>query len=100
MIITQKRLARRTFLKGIGVSIGLPMLEAMSPALALGRSAAAPKTAIRLAFVYVPNGIVMNQWTPKAAGKDFEFTRILKPLEPFREDLLVITGLASHNGNA
>jgi len=100
MIITQKRLARRTFLKGIGVSIGLPMLDAMSPALALGRSAAAPKPAIRLAFVYVPNGIVMNQWTPKAAGKDFEFTRILKPLEPFREDLLVISGLASHNGNA
>src|SRR5262249_17851083 len=99
MIITQKRLPRRTFLKGVGISLGLPLLDAMTPALGLGRTAGS-KAAIRLAFVYVPNGIVMDQWTPKVAGKDYEFTRILKPLEPIREDLLVLSGLASHNGNA
>jgi hypothetical protein len=99
MIITHKRLSRRTFLKGVGITMGLPLLDAMSPALAFGRSAS-PKAAVRLAFVYVPNGIVMDQWTPKAIGRSFEFTRILKPLEPFRDDVYVLTGLASHNGNA
>src|SRR5262249_24672250 len=56
--------------------------------------------AVRLGFVYVQNGIVMNDWTPASKGKGFEFTRILKPVEPFREDLLVLSGLAEHNGNA
>ncbi len=98
MIIVNKRLPRRTFLKGIGISLGLPMLDAMSPALTFAGGGA--KAAVRMAFVYVPNGIVMDQWTPKGTGKDFEFTRILKPLEPFRDDLFVLSGLASHNGNA
>jgi len=99
MIIMNKRLPRRTFLKGIGISLGLPLLDAMSPALTLARGAGV-RTPVRLAFVYVPNGIVMDQWTPKVIGKSFEFTRILKPLEAFREDLFVLSGLASHNGNA
>ncbi len=98
MIITKKQLPRRTFLKGVGASIALPMLDAMSPAAAV--RASATKSPVRLAFVYVPNGIVMKDWTPSAAGKDFEFTRILKPLESFREDLSVLSGLADHNGNA
>ena len=96
MIITGKHLARRTFIKGLGVSIGLPMLDAMTPALASIRGA---KPAVRLAFIYVPNGIVMKDWTPKGTGKAFEFTRILKPLEPFRDDVLVLSGLDEHNGN-
>jgi len=103
MIITHKRLPRRTFLKGMGTAIALPMLDAMTPALAsaLGPTGRAnAKAAVRLAFVYVPNGIVMKDWTPKGEGKGFEFTRILKPLEAFREDLFVLTGLADHNGNA
>ncbi|MGH9822630.1 MAG: DUF1552 domain-containing protein [Blastocatellia bacterium] len=99
MIITHKRLARRTFLKGMGVSVALPMLDAMVPALAFGRSTSV-KPAVRVAFSYVPNGIIMDQWTPKTEGAGFEFTRILKPLEPFRGDLLVLSGLADHNGNA
>ncbi|MFL6275236.1 MAG: DUF1552 domain-containing protein [Blastocatellia bacterium] len=99
MIITRRHLPRRTFLKGVGTAIALPMLDAMVPALA--SSATANVTApVRLAFVYVPNGIVMKDWTPKTAGKAFEFTRILKPLEPFRDDLLVLSGLDDHNGNA
>jgi hypothetical protein len=52
-----------------------------------------------MAFVYVPNGIIMRDWTPAAAGRDFAFTRILKPLEPFREDLLILSGLAQRTGN-
>jgi hypothetical protein len=75
------------------------MLDAMTPALAAtgGNKTTAP---VRLAFVYVPNGIVMDDWTPKGQGKDYECTRILKPLEAFRADLFVLSGLADHNGNA
>lgn len=96
MMITRKHLPRRTFLKGMGTAIALPMLDAMVPAFAAANLAAP----VRLSFVYVPNGIVMKDWTPKTVGKDFEFTRILKPLEPFREDLFVLSGLDDHNGNA
>jgi hypothetical protein len=98
MIILHKKLSRRTFLKGMGVTVALPMLDAMSPALV--RAAAKPQAPVRLAFSYVPNGIIMAQWTPEAAGKDYAFTRILKPLEPYRDDFFVLTGLADHNGLA
>jgi hypothetical protein len=96
MIATGKHLPRRTFVKGLGVAIGLPMLDAMTPAFARA-SAAKP---IRLSFVYVPNGIVMKDWTPKAAGRAYELTRILKPLEAYKEDLLVLSGLDEYQGNA
>ncbi|HMG35606.1 MAG TPA: DUF1552 domain-containing protein [Blastocatellia bacterium] len=99
MINTGKHLPRRTFLKGMGVSIALPLLDGMIPAFArASRVAATPP--VRLTFVYVPNGIVMKDWTPKAVGKAYEFTRILKPLEPLREDLFVLSGLDERNGNA
>ncbi len=97
MIITRKHLPRRTFIKGMGTAIALPLLDAMTPALALANPKNAPA---RLAFVYVPNGIVMTDWTPKGTGKDYECTRILKPLEALREDIFVLSGLADHNGNA
>jgi hypothetical protein len=90
-IITGKHLSRRALLRGVGVAIGLPMLDAMRPALAR----AVPE-ARRLAVVYVPNGIIMNDWLPKDAGKDFTFSRILKPLEPFRSDITVVSGLVNH----
>jgi hypothetical protein len=99
MIITHKRLHRRTFLKGVGTAIALPMLDAMTPAMA-SISEANAKAAVRLSFVYVPNGIVMKDWTPKTTGQDFEFTRILKPLEAFRKELFVLSGLDDQNGNA
>jgi hypothetical protein len=64
MLITRKQLPRRTFLKGVGATIALPMLDAMTPALgAFGRTAA--KAPLRLGFTYVPNGITMPDWTPK-----------------------------------
>jgi len=99
MIITGKRLPRRTFLRGLGTIVALPMLDAMVPAFAR-RNIVDLKAPVRMSFVYVPNGIVMNDWTPKTLGGDFAFTRILKPLEAFRDDLLVLSNLDSHTGNA
>jgi hypothetical protein len=96
MIITRKHLPRRTFLKGLGTAIALPMLDAMIPALAADKV----KSPIRLAFIYVPNGIVMSDWTPETMGKGFELKRIMKPLAALREDFSVLSGLADHNGNA
>lgn len=93
---------RRTFLKGLGTAIALPMLEAMmSPARvlaeAVGGAAAFPK---RMAFVYIPNGANMVDWTPKAVGANFELPYILEPLKPFQSDLLVMSGLAQDQGFA
>jgi hypothetical protein len=98
MIVTRKHLHRRTFLKGMGAAVALPLLDAMTPALsAVTRTAKAP---LRMAFTYVPNGIVMSDWTPTAAGRAFEYSRIMKPLEKFREDTIVLSGLAHRNGYA
>jgi hypothetical protein len=99
MIVTGKHLSRRSFLRGAGVTIGLPLLDAMVPALAWARPASKPPP-LRLGFVYVPNGMVMPNWTPATQGKSFKFTPILKPLEPFRAHTLVLSGLMDHNANA
>jgi hypothetical protein len=90
-LVTRKHISRRELLHGVGAAIALPALDAMFPAMAA--SAAPPR---RLAVVYVPNGIFMKDWKPAATGSDFEFTRILKPLEPFRRDVTVLSGLANH----
>lgn len=97
MIITKKSLPRRTFLRGIGTTLALPLLDAMAPALAATRTTAA-KPACRMAFVYVPNGVIMDQWRPATEGAGFELTPILKALAPYRERLLVLSGLAHVNG--
>jgi hypothetical protein len=97
MIITGKHLSRRTLLNGAGALIGLPLLDAMMPALAAGGATKAP---LRLCYVYVPNGMVMDNWTPATTGKRFKFTPILKPLERFRDHTLVLSGLMCHNANA
>ncbi|MBM3752553.1 MAG: DUF1552 domain-containing protein [Acidobacteria bacterium] len=97
-MITQRHLSRRTLLRGLGTAIALPMFDAMTPAMAApARSGPAP---LRMAFTYVPNGIIMENWTPAADGKAFEFSRIIKPLEPFREKMLVLSGLTHNNGRA
>ena len=98
MFVTRKHLERRTFLRGMGAAIALPMLDAMIPAFAAPAKAA--QAPVRTSFVYVPNGIVMDNWTPKTAGKAFEITRTLQPLEPFRDRMLVISGLMDNNANA
>ncbi len=96
-VLTRKHLPRRAFLRGIGAAIALPALDAMVPAFA---SAAATKAPTRLAFAYVPNGIIMKDWTPSAEGSTFDFTNTLKPLEPLRAKLMVLSGLSHHNAEA
>lgn len=92
--ITGKHLDRRMLLRGFGSAIALPVLDAMRPALAA--PATTSKHPRRIAVVYVPNGIVMKDWKVEATGTDFAFTRIMKPLEPFRSDITVLSGLANH----
>src|SRR5262245_11255895 len=92
MFITKKSLPRRTFLKGVGASLALPLLDSMIPARTLlAQTAATPLP--RLGFVYVPHGAIYDKWTPATTGAGFEFTPILKPLEPFRDYVNVVSGL-------
>ena len=92
------QIPRRTFLRGIGTAIALPALEAMMPPLrALAMPPTFPK---RLAFVYIPNGANMADWTPKEAGTDFALPFILEPLKPFQKDLQVLSGLAHDKARA
>jgi hypothetical protein len=84
--ITKKHLPRRTFLRGAGVTLALPLLESMLPAQTPSR---VPKS--RLAFIFFPHGVTMDKWTPATEGAGFEFTPVLKPLEPFRDYINVIS---------
>jgi hypothetical protein len=93
--ILGRRLERRTVLRGLGASIALPALDAMTPAFA-----APEPPPLRLLFAYVPNGVTLADWTPRGEGRDFELGRILKPLEPWKQRMVVISGLAHRNGNA
>ena len=97
--MNSRYLPRRTFLRGMGVAIGLPWLDAMVPAFAAKRRLPAA-TPTRLAFVYVPNGIIMSNWTPPREGSSFELPSILEPLADYREDCLWLTGLTHNNGRA
>ena len=94
MIVTKKALSRRTVLRGIGATVALPLLDGMVPAFAAVRNTAAAPVP-RLGVVYIPNGMFMQNWTRDGEGAAFEFSPILKPLEPFREQLLVMSGLSS-----
>jgi hypothetical protein len=96
-MITRKHLQRRTFLRGLGAAVSLPFLDAMVPAFAAPGAGKAP---VRMAFVYVPNGIDMRNWTPSYEGKLGELPRILKPLEPFKEDILQLGNLTHNTGRA
>jgi hypothetical protein len=99
MLILKKHLSRRTVLRGVGASVGLPLLQAMIPAgVALAKTAAAAKP--RMAFIYFPHGAVMDQWTPKTEGALAELPPILKPLDPFRKYLTVVSGLENKSAVA
>jgi uncharacterized protein DUF1552 len=90
--ITKRHLPRRTFLRGVGVTLALPFLESMLPAAtALGQSARA--TGTRLGCIYFPHGAIMNKWTPATEGSGFELTEILQPLTPFRDRITVVSDL-------
>jgi hypothetical protein len=92
-IAMKQALPRRTFLRGLGVSLALPLLDGMVPAFAAMRTTAA-RAVKRLGAIYVPNGVEMRMWTPKGEGTGFELPLILEPLEAFREQTLVLSGLA------
>ncbi|HXA51599.1 MAG TPA: DUF1552 domain-containing protein [Candidatus Acidoferrum sp.] len=96
-MITRKHLQRRTFLRGLGAAVSLPFLDAMVPAFAAPGSGKAP---VRMAFVYVPNGIDMRNWNVSDEGKLGELPRILKPLEPFKNDILQLGNLTHNTGRA
>jgi len=98
MFISKKHLSRRTLLKGAGASIALPMLDAMTPAL--GQPA---KGFPRLGFVYFPHGAVIHEWAPKQTGTDFEYSKILKPMESLHDYVTIVSGMrnkAAENGPA
>src|SRR5262245_53490042 len=93
-----RRLSRRTVLRGMGTVVALPFLDAMSPRPRAAESAtAAPR---RLAFVYVPNGCHMQDWTPATEGTDYELPPILQPLSPVKDDVLVLSGLTCDKARA
>ena len=98
MIITKRSLPRRTFLRGVGATLSLPLLDAMVPALsALSQTPAQPR--MRMGFLYVPNGIQMENFRPAGDGAGFEMTPILRPLEPYRDQTVVLGGLANALAN-
>lgn len=90
-----KALPRRTFLRGLGSSIALPLLDAMTPAFAAANRIARPPC--RLMFVYAPTGVIPKYWFPETTGTNFDFPRTVKPLEKFRDDILFVSNLAHHN---
>ena len=97
--VTRKHMPRRTFLRGAGTVLALPLLDAMVPALtAQSRTAANPLS--RLGFVYIPHGAVMDKWTPAATGSNFEFSPVLQPLAPFRDRVLILSGLSHHQADS
>ena len=97
---TSSQIPRRTFLRGLGTAIGLPLLDAMIPSRALASLAGSQKAPVRMAFMFVPNGAHMPDWTPAAEGAAFELPYILEPLRAHKNDLLVLSGLTQDRGRA
>ncbi len=96
-MITGKALPRRTFLRGLGTAIALPVLDAMAPAFASQLPGKAP---VRMGFVYVPNGMDIRNWNLDYEGKLGKLSRIMQPLEPFKDDITVFGNLTHNNGRA
>jgi len=99
MIITKKHLPRRTFLRGLGASVALPLLDSMVPALTAQELTSALPVK-RLGIIYVPNGVFMDNWTPPEGGSDFSLPSTMEPLAPFQDQMLVLTGLSNKMGDA
>jgi len=95
--LQNSKLSRRTVLRGLGVSLALPWLEATST---IAKAAVVAPSPTRMAFIFVPNGVVMNNWVPKTEGYGFELSPTLQPLAPVQDDLMVITGLTHDKGRA
>lgn len=98
--MTRKALDRRTLLRGLGTAIALPALDAMTPVFAAAPKMGPGATPVRMAFVYVPNGVIMDDWTPTGTGRAANLPSTLAPLNPVRESVNVLSGLAQINGRA
>ena len=99
-MIRRVRLSRRTLLRGIGTTVALPFLDAMNPAFSAAPSRLGNQIPVRMAFSYVPNGIIMEDWTPVAAGALKALPSILEPISEFRNDVMLLSGLTHNNGRA
>ena len=97
MFLTRKHLPRRAFLRGAGVALALPLLDAMVPARALARQSAAAQTKTRFTGIFVPHGMAPGHWVPATQGTGFEFPMIMTPLEPFRDSTVIMSGLWSQS---
>ena len=95
--LNNKPYERRTFLRGLGTAMALPWLESLAPRGLRATSTELPK---RMAFVYMPNGAIMPQWTPKQTGRDYELSPTLKALEPVRDKIQILSGLAHEKAEA
>ena len=96
MFLTKKALPRRTFLRGLGAAIALPYLDSMTPAFAASKVAG--DKPVRSAWFYVPNGIDMRYWTPGEDGPLGELSKILAPLQPMKDDILLLSNLTANWG--
>ncbi|MCY4585094.1 MAG: DUF1552 domain-containing protein [Bryobacterales bacterium] len=99
-MIRRVQLSRRTLLRGIGTTVALPFLDAMNPAFSATPSRLGNRIPVRMAFSYVPNGIIMEDWTPAAAGALKALPTILEPISEFRDDVMLLSGLTHNNGRA
>jgi hypothetical protein len=97
MFLTKKSLSRRTVLRGVGTAVALPLLDAMMPAFAPAATTAPVR---RFGVVYHPNGVIYDQWLPNGSGSNFELSPTLKGLDPFKDKLIVVTGLFSDPAEA
>src|SRR5919106_3103592 len=96
--VFKKHVSRRAVLKGVGATIALPLLDAMSPAATAWAQTPAGSTPKRFAFVGFPHGAVMDRWSPPQTGAGFEMSPILAPLEPLRDHLTIVSGLRNKPG--
>lgn len=100
MNLTNQPIPRRTLLRGLGTAMALPLLEGMLPLTALAQSASPAARPNRMAFLFVPNGMHMPDWTPATEGPDFALPYLMEPLKNVRESVLVLSGLTQHNARA
>ena len=98
MYVSKKHISRRTVLKGVGATIALPLLDAMSPAATAWAQTAAGSTPKRVAFIGFPHGAIMDRWSPAQTGANFELSPILEPLAPFKSHLTIVSGLRNKPG--
>jgi hypothetical protein len=99
VIVLKKAMSRRAVLRGVGAAVALPLLDAMVPALTAAQKSSA-KAVPRFGVVYHPNGVIYDKWLPSGVGSDFELSPVLSPLAPFRDKLVVVTGLYSDQAEA